>query len=134
MPMYQSNGASGADLCAHLKEDITINVGCTSLIPTGVFMEIPEGFEAQVRPRSGLALNKGITLLNSPGTIDSDFRGEIKLIVTNFGKESFVITNGMRIGQIVFNKVYKAQFIKSSLSQSDRGDGGFGHTGIWKEI
>jgi dUTP pyrophosphatase len=131
IPSYQSQGASGADICALLDETITIRPGETILIPTGISIEIPEGYEAQVRPRSGLAINHGITLLNTPGTIDADYRGEIKIIVTNLGKADFTVTNGMRIAQMVFGRVYRGNFIQSEeLSDTDRNDGGFGHSGV----
>ena len=130
LPQYQSKGSAGADLCAHLKEDLLLERGKTVLVSTGVFLEIPEGYEAQIRPRSGLALKHGLTLLNTPGTIDSDYRGEIKIIMTNFGNEDFIITDGMRIAQIVFSKFYRGHFIPSSLDETDRGSGGFGHTGV----
>jgi dUTP pyrophosphatase len=130
LPGYQSQGSAGADLCAHLENDLIIEKGKTVLIPTGVFIEIPDGYEAQVRPRSGLALKHGLTLLNTPGTIDADYRGEIKVIMTNFGTEDFVITNGMRIAQMVFAKVFRAHFIPSALNDTARGSGGFGHTGV----
>lgn len=128
-PDYQTAGSAGADLCAFTENDILLKKGETALIPTGVSMEIPEGYEAQVRPRSGLAVKNGITLLNSPGTIDSDYRGEIKVIMTNLGAEDFMIKNGMRIAQIVFSKVYRAHFLDCELSETKRGSGGFGHTG-----
>lgn len=131
VPAYQSQGASGADLCALLDEPITLRAGDTILIPTGLYMEIPEGFEAQIRPRSGLAIKHGITLLNTPGTIDSDYRGEIKIIMTNLGKEDFIITNGMRIAQMVFSKIYRGDFMETELlSATERNDGGFGHSGV----
>lgn len=131
IPSYQSRGASGADICAFLNEPVPLQPGDTKLIPTGIMLEIPEGYEAQIRPRSGLAINHGITLLNTPGTIDSDYRGEIKIIVSNLGKKEFLITNGMRIAQMVFNKIYKGNFIVTSdLSETTRNDGGFGHSGV----
>jgi dUTP pyrophosphatase len=131
IPVYQSQGASGADICALLEEAITLKVGDTALVPTGISLEIPEGYEAQIRPRSGLAINHGITLLNTPGTIDSDYRGEIKIIMTNLGKNDFVVTSGMRIAQMVFNKVYRGDFIQSEeLTRTVRNDGGFGHSGV----
>ncbi len=131
LPEYQSAGSAGADLRAMLKEPVILAPGKTALIPTGLFIEIPEGFEAQIRPRSGLALKHGITFLNSPGTIDSDYRGEIKIIMTNFGEENFKIENGMRIGQIVFARVFRGEFIKTEeLNKTDRDEGGFGHSGI----
>lgn len=131
LPEYESAGSAGADVRAFLSEDIVLIPGETKLVPTGLFMEIPDGYEAQIRPRSGLALKNGITLLNSPGTIDSDYRGEIKIIVTNFGTENFTISNNMRIAQIVFNKVYRGVFdVTNELNETKRGDGGFGHSGI----
>lgn len=131
IPAYHSQGASGADMCALLDDAIILRAGDTALIPTGIFIEMPEGFEAQIRPRSGLAIKHGITLLNTPGTIDSDYRGEIKIIMTNLGKEDFTITNGMRIAQMVFNKIYRGNFIETAeLSITDRNDGGFGHSGV----
>lgn len=131
MPEYQSNGAAGADICAFLNEDVTVKTGTTALIPTGISIELPGGYEAQIRPRSGLAIKHGITLLNSPGTIDSDYRGEIKIIFTNLGQEDFTVTNGMRIAQIVFNRVYRGCFIESNnLNKTERNNGGFGHSGI----
>jgi len=130
LPEYQSKGASGADLFAHLNEPVIIERGETVLVPTGLYIELPEGLEAQIRPRSGLALKHGITLLNSPGTIDSDYRGEIKIIVTNLGKEDFIVTNHMRIAQIIFSRVEKADFLPSSnLNDTERNHGGFGHSG-----
>lgn len=131
IPIYQSRGSAGADICAMLEKPVILSPGKTELIPTGIFIEIPEGYEAQVRPRSGLALKHGITFLNSPGTIDSDYRGEIKIIMTNFGKEDFKIENGMRIGQLVFARVFRGEFIEvSDLNKTERNEGGFGHSGI----
>lgn len=130
IPEYQSPGAAGADVCAHLDAPVILKAGETKLVPTGLFIEIPPGYEAQVRPRSGLALKNGITLLNSPGTIDSDYRGEIKIIITNLGKQDFTIENEMRIAQMVFHKVYTGHFINSeNLEDTERNHGGFGHTG-----
>ena len=131
LPEYQSKGSAGADLRALLKEPVILAPGKTALIPTGIFIEIPEGYEAQIRPRSGLALNHGITFLNSPGTIDSDYRGEIKIIMTNLGEENFKIENGMRIGQMVFARVFRGEFINTDeLNKTERDEGGFGHSGI----
>lgn len=130
LPEYQSKGSAGADLCACIDNDIVIDPGKVKLIPTGLSIEIPEGYEAQIRPRSGLALKHGISLLNTPGTIDSDYRGEIKIIMANFGEKEFVVTHGMRIAQMVFAKVFKGHFFQTdNLEQTDRGSGGFGHTG-----
>lgn len=131
MPSYQSTGAAGADLCAFLEESEILKPGETLLVDTGIYLEIPTGYEAQIRPRSGLALKHGITFLNSPGTIDADYRGEVKIIMTNLGKDEFIIENGMRIGQIVFAKVYRGEFITADLlNETERNDRGFGHTGL----
>lgn len=131
IPSYQSPGASGADICALLDEPVTIQPGETVLIPTGISIELPDGYEAQIRPRSGLAINHGITLLNTPGTIDADYRGEIKIIVTNLGKNDFTVTDGMRIAQMVFGNVYRGDFVQTDLlNSSERNDGGFGHSGV----
>jgi dUTP pyrophosphatase len=131
IPSYESAGAAGADLCACIDADMIIEQGKVALVPTGLYIEVPYGYEAQVRPRSGLALKHGITLLNTPGTIDSDYRGEIKVIMANLGSEPFTVTHGMRIAQMIFSKVYKGEFtIAESLSSTERGGGGFGHTGV----
>lgn len=131
IPGYQTMGSAGADLCAFIEAPLTIQPGRTELVPTGVFIEIPEGYEAQVRPRSGLALKHGITLLNTPGTIDSDYRGEIKIIMTNLGTEPFTVENRMRIAQIVFAKVYRGEFLETDrLDETARNEKGFGHSGI----
>ena len=130
-PEYQTSHAAGADIYTFLDKPVTISPNETVLIPTGISIEIPEGYEAQIRPRSGLALKHGITLLNSPGTIDADYRGEIKIIVTNLGKENFEVTNKMRIAQMIFNKVYRSNFIEvEKLGNTKRDDGGFGHSGL----
>ena len=131
LPEYQSIGAAGADLCALVDEPVLLSPGKTALVPTGLFVEIPDGYEAQIRPRSGLALKHGITFLNSPGTIDSDYRGEISIIMTNLGENDFTVENGMRIGQIIFSKFYRGEFIvKEGLNETDRSHRGFGHTGV----
>lgn len=130
IPEYQSEQASGCDLYAEIGEDITIEPGTYSIVPTGVRIELPAGYEAQVRPRSGLALKHGIGVLNTPGTIDADYRGEIKVILFNLGHESFAIRSGDRIAQLVFNKVVRGEFIPvDKLKDTKRGSGGFGHTG-----
>jgi dUTP pyrophosphatase len=130
MPTYSSSGAAGADVRACIKEPLTLHPGERTLIPSGLKMSIPEGYEIQIRPRSGLALKHGITLLNTPGTIDSDYRGEIGIIIINHGKEPFLITPGMRIAQFVVARVIQAHFIPcDSLVATTRGAGGFGHTG-----
>jgi dUTP pyrophosphatase len=131
LPEYQSEGASGADLCAFLDEDLVIKKGAAALVPTGIYMEVPAGYEAQIRPRSGLSLKHGITVLNTPGTIDSDYRGEVKIILINLGSGDFAVTNGMRIAQMVFAKVNRGFFIEmEELASTRRDKGGFGHSGI----
>ena len=128
-PAYQTPGSAGMDIYANVDE-CTLHPGHWDAIPTGIFLEIPEGYECQVRPRSGLAFKNGITVLNSPGTIDSDFRGEVKVILINHGNIPFVIQQGDRIAQLVFNKVETAIFeLSDELSSSERGAGGFGSTG-----
>lgn len=129
-PNYASIGASGADVRAFLKEEIRLLPGSSMLVPTGLRFEIPQGYEIQVRPRSGLALKHQITVLNTPGTIDADYRGELGIILINHGKEPFLIQPGMRIAQIVLAPVVQANFVNTaSLAASQRGSGGFGHTG-----
>lgn len=128
LPAYQTEGAAGMDVRA--AEARTLQPGETLLVATGFSMEIPVGFEAQLRPRSGLAAKNGITLLNSPGTIDADFRGEVKVILSNLGRETFEVKRGDRIAQMVIAKVERAEIeVVSELSDSGRGEGGFGHTG-----
>jgi dUTP pyrophosphatase len=129
LPEYKTAQASGADLRACLAADLTLGPGERIAVPTGIKIEIPSGFEAQVRPRSGLALNSGITCLNSPGTVDSDYRGEIKVILYNAGKEDFVIHGGDRIAQLVIAPVVHAEFEIAGLGRTERGEGGFGSTG-----
>ena len=133
IPEYKTAGAAGADLCALLENPIVIPAGRSAMVPTGLFFEIPEGYEVQVRPRSGLAAKNGVTVLNTPGTIDSDYRGEIKVILINLGSEDFTINNGDRIAQMIVAPVTQASFsITDSLSQTERGSGGFGSTGLSK--
>ncbi|KAF0152657.1 MAG: dUTP diphosphatase [Ignavibacteria bacterium] len=130
LPEYATEGSSGFDVRAALENEIVIPKGKVALVPTNLRAEIPLGYEIQVRPRSGLAAKHGIGVLNSPGTIDSDYRGEIKIILFNFGDEDFVIKRGDRIAQLVLAKVYLADFkITDDLNTSNRGEGGFGHTG-----
>jgi dUTP pyrophosphatase len=130
LPSYSTQGSSGLDIRAAVADDFIIPAGEIKLIPTNLSVEIPEGYEIQVRPRSGLAINNGIGILNSPGTIDSDYRGEVKIILMNFSKEDFKISRGDRIAQLIVSKVYKAKLIASEeLEESLRGNGGFGHTG-----
>ena len=130
LPHYATDGSAGMDIRAALKEPEVLHPGEIKLIPTNLSVEIPLGYEIQMRPRSGLAAKNGIGLLNSPGTIDSDYRGEVKVILFNFGKEPFEIKSGERIAQMVIAKVYKAEIEESSnLQKTERGEGGFGHTG-----
>lgn len=131
LPTYMSHGASGFDLLAASDETLVLAPGRRALIPTGVSLSLPAGTEAQVRPRSGLAYKHGVTLLNSPGTIDSDYRGEIQVLLVNLGEENFVVPRGMRIAQLVIAEVIKAKLvIVDNLDVTHRGSGGFGHTGI----
>ncbi len=131
LPFYATNEAAGADIFADIDKDETLKPGERKAIPSGLKVEIPLGYEAQIRPRSGLALKYGITLLNTPGTIDSDYRGEIKVIMINLGTEDFIIKRGDRIAQMVIAPVTKAEFrLESMLNNSSRGEGGFGSTGL----
>ena len=131
LPSYQTSGAAGMDLLAAVEGPITLEPGRWRLIPTGVRVAIPHGFEAQVRPRSGLAMKHGLTVLNAPGTIDSDYRGEVGVILINLGENSFVINRGDRVAQMVFTRVVTARFVAApELAESGRGAGGFGHTGV----
>ena len=130
LPKYETEGSAGMDLQANIQEPIILKPMKRELIPTGLFMSIPEGHEGQVRPRSGLAIKKGITVLNSPGTIDSDYIGEIKVILINLGEDDFIINPGDRIAQLVFTKHEVANFVEvQALEETERGQGGFGHTG-----
>jgi dUTP pyrophosphatase len=131
VPAYATPGAAGMDLKAYIEEDLTIMPGKTAIVKTGLFLEIPAGYEAQVRARSGLAAKSGIGIVNGVGTIDSDYRGEIKVILINWGEEPFIVRNGDRIAQIVLAKYEKAEFAAAeTLSETERNEGGFGHTGI----
>jgi len=131
LPEYASDEASGADVRAKLNSPLIIPAGHTALVPTGLFFEIPQGYEIQVRPRSGLAFKNQITVLNTPGTIDSDYRGELKVILINHGQQEFVVEPDMRIAQIVVAPVVQARFVRAeALAESGRGSGGFGHTGV----
>jgi dUTP pyrophosphatase len=131
LPHYASALAAGADVRACLREEITLEAGKSLLVPTGLRVAIPQGYEIQVRPRSGLAFNNQITVLNTPGTIDADYRGEIGIILINHSGQPFTITPGMRIAQLVVAKVHQANFILvEELSATKRGNGGFGHTGV----
>ncbi len=130
IPAYATAGSAGLDLRAWLPEPVTLKPMERKMIPTGLFLEIPEGYEVQVRPRSGMAIKHGITCLNSPGTVDSDYRGEIKIILINLSSEAHTINSGDRIAQMVVAKVEKAFFKEVlQLESTERGEGGFGHTG-----
>ena len=131
LPAYETAGAAGADLRANLTAPVTLAPGARGLIPTGLRMAIPDGFEVQIRPRSGLALKHGVTLLNTPGTIDSDYRGPVGVIMVNLGQEPFDVTHGMRIAQLVVAPVVQAGFrVVAQLDDTARGAGGFGSTGL----
>jgi dUTP pyrophosphatase len=131
MPQYMTPGASGMDLFASLEKEVTLGPGERRLIPTGIAVAIPEGFEGQIRPRSGLAVQKGIGVVNGPGTVDSDYRGEIGVLLINFGKEPFTIRNGERIAQMVISQVFRVTLEEADdLPATQRQGGGFGHTGI----
>jgi dUTP pyrophosphatase len=130
LPSYSTEGSSGMDVRAAIENTLVIPKGKIGLVPTNLMLEIPHGYEVQVRARSGLALKHGIGVLNAPGTIDSDYRGELKIILFNFGEEDFIINRGDRIAQLVLSKVYIAELKESeSLNESKRGSGGFGHSG-----
>ncbi len=130
LPAYATTGASGMDLKASLKETVRLKPLERILIPTGLFIELPEGYEAQIRPRSGLALKQGLTCLNTPGTIDADYRGEIRIILINLSNENQSVTDGDRIAQMVIQKVEKVQWkAVEALKETKRNTGGFGHTG-----
>ena len=129
-PKYQTAGSVGMDICANLENFVVLEPGICQIIPTGIYMEIPEGYECQVRPRSGLAVKYGITVINTPGTVDSDYRGEIKIALINLGAFPHSIHNGDRIAQLVFNKVELITVEKvTELSTTERNEGGFGSTG-----
>ncbi|MGL4253744.1 MAG: dUTP diphosphatase [Fusobacteriaceae bacterium] len=131
IPQYMTEESAGMDVRALLEESVVLKPLERALIPTGIKMEIPKGYEVQVRPRSGLAIKNGITLLNSPGTIDSDYRGEIKVILVNLSSEPFEVKNGERIAQLVLQKVYQMSFEESDeLGETERSSGGFGSTGV----
>ena len=131
LPVYSSAEAAGADLKACIQDDIVLTPGQRYLVPTGLSIQLPEGYEAQIRPRSGLAIKYGISLVNAPGTIDSDYRGEVKIIMINLGSEDFVIHRGDRIAQMVIAPVIHGMFaLSNSLDSTDRGAGGFGSTGV----
>ena len=131
LPKYETNGSSGMDLAANIENEIDLAPGKTAIIPTGLAISIPKNFEIQIRPRSGLAAKNQITVLNTPGTIDSDYRGELKVILVNLGKENFKIKKGIRIAQMVLCPVVKATLKEVDiLEETKRGEGGFGSTGV----
>jgi len=131
LPAYESEGSSGMDIRASLGEPLLLKPGEIKFIPTGLAISVPFGYEAQIRPRSGLARHHGIGIVNSPGTIDADYRGEIGIVLINWGNEPFTIKRGDRIAQMIISKVYRADFDEvDALDQTDRGHGGFGHTGV----
>ncbi len=130
LPRYMTSQSAGMDLCAAIKEDLILNKGELTLIPTGFAIALPQGFEAQIRPRSGLAIKHGIGLINSPGTIDTDYRGEIKIAAINLGAKPYTFRRGDRIAQMIIKKVYFARLeIVEELDETKRNTGGFGHTG-----
>jgi dUTP pyrophosphatase len=130
LPGYMTPQCSGMDLCAAVKSEQVLEVGAIKAIPTGIAMAIPEGFEGQVRPRSGLAFKHGISIINSPGTIDADYRGEIMVALINLGGEPYTVRRGDRIAQLVIQKVYQASLeVVGALDETERNEGGFGHTG-----
>ena len=131
LPAYATEQSAGMDLRANLDEPVVLRPLERRLIPTGIFIALPEGYEAQVRPRSGLALKRGITVLNAPGTIDADYRGEVGVVLINLGQEDFVVNDGERIAQMVVSRYEKADFIEvEALEETERGTGGYGHTGV----
>jgi dUTP pyrophosphatase len=131
LPNYETDGAAGADLSAAVELELVLDPGARAAVPTGLVLEIPAGFEGQVRPRSGLAFKAGLTVVNAPGTIDSDYRGELKVLTVNLGSEPVTIRRGDRIAQLVIAPVTRASFNETErLSASERGDGGFGSTGV----
>jgi dUTP pyrophosphatase len=130
LPHYGTTQSAGMDLRADLAVPVVLKPLERKLIPTGLFVQLPDGYEAQIRPRSGLAINKGVTVLNSPGTIDADYRGEIKIILINLSQEDFIVNNGERIAQMIISSYNKVEWEEvSMLDESERGEGGFGHTG-----
>ncbi len=131
LPAYETTGSAGMDLRASLSEPVQLKPLQRTLIPTGIYLELPQGYEAQIRPRSGLAIKKGLSLLNTPGTIDSDYRGEIKVILINLSNETAQVHNGERIAQMIIAKYEQVELEQvDELSETERGEGGFGHTGV----
>ncbi len=131
VPEYATSGAAGFDISAYLEEPLVLKAGERALVPTGLYFEVPEGYEAQVRARSGLAIKHGIGLVNGIGTIDADYRGEVRVPLINWSKEDFVINDGDRIGQVIITSYEKVDIeLAEELSDTERGEGGFGHTGV----
>lgn len=131
LPRYMTPRAAGMDICAAIAKDLVLKAGAIAMIPTGFAVAIPEGYEAQIRPRSGLAAKHGIGLINSPGTIDADYRGEVKIALINLGAQDYTLVRGDRIAQMVINRVYPARLeVVPQLDETDRNTGGFGHTGL----
>jgi len=131
LPVYATGGAAGADICAAVESELILCPGERMAVPTGLVLEIPNGFEGQVRPRSGLAIKAGLAIVNAPGTIDSDYRGELKVLLVNLGSDSVSVNRGDRIAQLLIAPVTRASFIEiEDLSPSERGEGGFGSTGV----
>lgn len=131
LPRYMTSRSAGMDICAGIENKIVLKTGAIVLIPTGFAMAIPEGYEAQIRPRSGLAVKHGIGLINSPGTIDADYRGEVKIALINLGETDYTVCRGDRIAQMVINRVYAARIeVVEQLDETGRNTGGFGHTGL----
>lgn len=131
LPTYATGQSAGMDLRANIEEPIVLRPMERTLVPTGLYIALPVGFEAQIRPRSGLALKKGITVLNSPGTVDADYRGEVMVLLINFSTEDFIINDGERIAQMVIARHEQAQFVTvEELDETERGAGGYGHTGV----
>ncbi|MBQ1407397.1 MAG: dUTP diphosphatase [Eubacterium sp.] len=131
IPAYETAGAAGFDIAAFLDEPVTLMPGERALIPTGLYFEVPEGYEAQLRARSGLAIKRGIGLVNGIGTIDADYRGEVKVALINWGNEPFTVNNGERIAQVIINKFERVEIeLADELTDTERGSGGFGHTGV----
>jgi dUTP pyrophosphatase len=133
LPAYETVASAGMDLVAFLDEPVTLNPHERALIPTGIHIGIPDGFEAEIRPRSGLAFRYGVTILNTPGTIDSDYRGEVRVILINLGDKPFIVNNGDRIAQMVFKNIVRGSWeVVETLPETERGEGGFGSTGVNK--
>ena len=131
LPRYMSDSASGLDLRAAVKEETVLGPGKRMLVPTGLFIEVPPGYEAEIRPRSGLAIKHGLSIVNAPGTIDADYRGEVGIILINLGDEPFIIRRGERIAQMIIKEIVRAELLEEDrLSETGRNSGGFGHTGI----